>query len=628
MVNAEIMWRRPGEMKAIPQFVDSFFNALADPACIIGQEGCIVRVNGTALSTFDGLKEGGLLDDLAKALRWPGVHDAFEHCMDKGMTTFRVLKAVSGKALFEVTCVPVVLDSGDPEAVLIMVANVMGETLQEDRFQTLSRVFDSISEGVLTLDSSGRITGTNRSAVSLLGVEEETLKLTRIDEVLRFKHLRQREDFWTAMQERERFELNADLYLPTARELPCSISLAPLEEKDSVVAGFVVILKDREAQIEMERNLIQMEKLNSLGKLVAGFAHELNNPLTSVIGFSQLMLAHEGDQKLLEEIGIIHSHALRCKKIIDNLLAFARKHVPEKKPADINDVVNTTVELLRYQLERNRIKVELRLADGLPPIKADPSQLQQVLVNLIENSRYELAGQEMEGKLFIGTERCGEWIDVVVHDNGPGIPEATLNRIFDPFFTTKPSGEGTGLGLSLSYGIVQEHGGTFSASNREEGGAAFRIRLPLSYSREALPPDLAGVGDDVRLGDLEPGKKVLVVDDEKQVCLLINTLLTERGIEVDSAGTGEEALSRLTSGNYDLILLDIRLPDVNGMELKEMITRQWPVYGDRILFMSGDAVQEKKNGLPALSKEACDVIAKPFNLHSFERKVTEALGAK
>jgi PAS domain S-box-containing protein len=615
-------------MEAIPHFVDSFFSALADPACIVSREGGILRVNGTAVATFNRLKEGGRLDDLAQALRWPGLEKAFHHCLQKGKTTFRMLKAPSGKALFDVTCVPVILGSGDPEGVLIMVANVMGETMQEDRFRVLTRVFDSITEGVLTLDSEGRITGTNRSAVALLGVEEETLKHARFDEVLRFKHRKQREELWTAMRERERFELNADLYLPTARELPCSISIAPLEEAESSVEVFVVILKDRAAQIEMERNLIQMEKLNSLGKLVAGFAHELNNPLTSVIGFSQLMLTHEGDKKLLEEIGIIHSHALRCKKIIDNLLAFARKHVPEKKPVDVNEVINTTVELLRYQLERNRIQIETRLADALPPIKADSSQLQQVLVNLIENSRYELADGEIGGRLFIGTKRNGEWIDVVIRDNGPGIPQSMLNRIFDPFYTTKPSGEGTGLGLSLSYGIVQEHGGTLSARNSEEGGAEFSMRLPLSYLRESLPPDLAGAGEGIDVGELEPGKKVLVIDDEKQVCLLISTLLTERGIEVDSAGTGEEALSKLTSGIYDLILLDIRLPDVNGIELKEMITRQWPVYGDRILFMTGDAVQQKESGFCALPKEAGEVIAKPFNLQSFERTVTEALGAK
>jgi CheY-like chemotaxis protein len=271
------------------------------------------------------------------------------------------------------------------------------------------------------------------------------------------------------------------------------------------------------------------------------------------------------------------------------------------------------------------INIELKLEKGLPPVMADASQIQQVLVNLIENGRYEMVQKGIAGVITLATEQIDEGICIRVCDTGAGIPEENIAKIFDPFFTTKPPGEGTGLGLSLSYGIMQEHGGRLNVRNRSEGGAEFMVWLPLSAEFSS-----GDSGKDCNQKIEQPhyfqqGKKILVVDDERAVCDLVANVLSKQGIEVEAAFSSETALRRVESEEFDLLLLDIRLPDGDGLELKERIIQRWPSYKDRILFMTGEAVEEKGTQLYPLSIDMKKIISKPFNIQAFQMEISEML---
>jgi signal transduction histidine kinase len=238
------------------------------------------------------------------------------------------------------------------------------------------------------------------------------------------------------------------------------------------------MVAERTQQLERaQARLVQSEKLAALGELVAGVAHELNNPLTSVLGYAQLLEAGELDgEDARRALGVVLQEADRARRIVQNLLTFARQRAHERGPVDVNAALEQTVALRRYELERAGVEFVLDLAWDLPLIEGDLFQLQQVFLNLINNAAQALAGAR--GRIEIRTAHREGRVVVEVADTGPGIPPEHLPRIFDPFFTTKDVGEGTGLGLSISYGIVRDHGGEIYAENRPEGGARFVIELP------------------------------------------------------------------------------------------------------------------------------------------------------
>lgn len=243
--------------------------------------------------------------------------------------------------------------------------------------------------------------------------------------------------------------------------------------------GLEQMVAERTQQLERTRaQLVQSEKLAALGELVAGVAHELNNPLTSVIGYAQLLESGElGPEEAQRAVGIVLQEADRARRIVQNLLTFARQRTHQRGPVDINAALEQTVALRRYELERAGVEFALDLCPDLPTIEGDLFQLQQVFLNLINNAAQAMAGSR--GRIEIRTALRDGYVVIEVADTGPGIPPEHLHRIFDPFFTTKDVGQGTGLGLSISYGIVRDHGGQIYAENRPEGGARFTIELPV-----------------------------------------------------------------------------------------------------------------------------------------------------
>jgi two-component system NtrC family sensor kinase len=372
--------------------------------------------------------------------------------------------------------------------------------------------------------------------------------------------------------------------------------------------------------------LIQSEKLSGIGEFVAGVAHELNNPLTSVMGFSELLQRADTDPKHQRYLEMIHKSALRCQKIVQNLLSFARRHKPERKLSNINELVEGAVEILQYQMRTSNIEVVSRLDPHLPKALVDPHQVQQVFLNIINNARQAIEAHQPKGCVRIATEARGQILRVTFQDNGPGIPESHLSKVFDPFFTTKEVGKGTGLGLSLCYGIIKDHGGVIKITSKVGEGATFVIELPLAAESDGASGKIqapATPTSNVREG---AGKRVLVIDDEDAILQMVREMLSGHGYEVDIARDGESALRRLDQTPYDLTLCDWKMPGLNGQQVYERIRASNPVQSERMIFFTGDVINEKAQIFLHERKKVC--LTKPFSLVEFRTAVSQALAAR
>jgi len=373
---------------------------------------------------------------------------------------------------------------------------------------------------------------------------------------------------------------------------------------------------------ETQAQLLQAGKMSALGQLVSGVAHELNNPLSVIIGYGQLMLHREIPEALRRPIELMVAQGDRMAKIVRNLLYFARQRPPERVAINIHHVLEQTLALRQNQLTLSSIVVERDFAEELPTVIGDGQQLQQVFLNLILNAEQAIAAEHRAGRIVFRTRVVDQWVRADVVDDGPGIPPEVLPRIFEPFFTTKEVGEGTGLGLSVSYGIVEEHGGRLSAES-ERGRTTFTLDLPISLapspeSREAvIMPVFSG-----------KGRHVLVVEDEPGVADLIVSLLREHDWKVDLASGGRAALEHVRRQPYALIISDIRMADGSGEEFYRTAVTENPTLAPRFVFVTGDTAN---SAAWAFSKTAdVTVLEKPFRPEVFldlVRRVVSGLTA-
>ena len=390
-------------------------------------------------------------------------------------------------------------------------------------------------------------------------------------------------------------------------------------------------LKNSREQLELtvetlkitQAQLVQSEKLSGIGEFVAGVAHELNNPLTAVMGFSELLQRSDTLPKHRSYLEMIHRNSLRCQKIVQSLLSFARRHQPERKLACLNSMVEAALEIVQYQMCTNNIEVVLSLQRDLPKAMVDPHQIQQVFLNIINNARQAIESHRPSGSLRITSERSGDFARVTFQDDGPGIPEENLARIFDPFFTTKDVGKGTGLGLSLCYGIIREHGGTIQVRSKPGEGAAFIIDLPLAPEEIEAQSDTDSATATVTRQGLGCGKRALVIDDEEPILRLVQEMLQPEGFEVDLASNGAAALQRLEQGHYDLAFCDWKMPGITGREVYEHIRSANPALSNRVIFITGDVINENTRKFLDENHRIC--LSKPFNLQDFRVAVHRTL---
>jgi two-component system NtrC family sensor kinase len=392
-------------------------------------------------------------------------------------------------------------------------------------------------------------------------------------------------------------------------------------------------LKNSREQLEMtvetlkttQAQLIQSEKLSGIGEFIAGVAHELNNPLTTVMGFSELLQKAEIDPQYARHLEMIHKSALRCQKIVQALLSFARRTAPERKAVCLNSLVEAAMEILQYQLRTSNVKTTLKLDPHLPQAMVDPHQIQQVFVNLMNNARQAIEAHQPEGWIKVTTSRHGETVQVVFQDNGPGIKEENLSKIFDPFFTTKEVGKGTGLGLSLCYGIIKEHGGTITPRSRPGEGAMFVIELPVTHEAGEVIEEIPAPEADTSHIREGTGKRVLVIDDEEPILHMVREALAPRGYEVDIATDGESGLQRMAEKKYDVALCDWKMPGLNGQQVYERARVLNPALSSRMIFITGDVINERTRKFLEQQNKVC--LPKPFTIAEFRSAIKKVLAA-
>jgi two-component system NtrC family sensor kinase len=370
----------------------------------------------------------------------------------------------------------------------------------------------------------------------------------------------------------------------------------------------------------MEAQLIQNDKMASIGQLVSGVAHELNNPLTSIAGLTELLLERELHPDFpREHLRVIHDQADRAGRIVRNLLTFARKGVPEKTPVDLNEVAARTALLIVYELQLHGIELEQVLNAEPVVVLGDRHELQQVLLNLITNAVQAVSTLPtgVPRKIIIGTARDGTQALLRVRDTGPGVSPQHASSLFTPFFTTKAAGQGTGLGLSLSYGLVKAHGGELSYEPPHDGGAEFRVALPL-HDAPAEPIDAEPSAAPGR-----EGRRVLVVDADPGVHRLVNALLSPEGIEVEAVRAGEQGLRLAGERSYDLIIADARATAGAAELFVHALAAASPAAVDRLLLTyTGQA--EPPDPLP---DRPVPRARKPFNLRDLHALASQVLAS-
>ncbi|MBI5192911.1 MAG: response regulator [Nitrospirae bacterium] len=383
----------------------------------------------------------------------------------------------------------------------------------------------------------------------------------------------------------------------------------------------VEYIRDVTEETILKEQLIQAEKLSSLGEILSGVAHELNNPLTGVIGYCELLIDSEsfGDVALKEKLGKINNAALRCKKIIENLLSFARQHKIEKQYVNINDIVKQTLELKAYQLTVDNIEAVTELDATLPYTTVDPYTIQQVFLNIVNNAHLAMKEKGGKHKLTARTEHNEGTIKIYFSDTGPGISETNLKKIFDPFFTTREVGKGTGLGLSISYGIIKEHNGELRVTSRQGEGATFIIELPILSESEVKKAVTASAADIETAGGEK--KNILVVDDEESILELIKAIVESMGHNACVASDAKIAMDKIKNKDYDLIISDIRMPNMDGKELYWTLRRSRPELINKILFTTGDSINSETQKF--LQDTKVSYIGKPFSTIELRKLIAD-----
>jgi PAS domain S-box-containing protein len=397
-----------------------------------------------------------------------------------------------------------------------------------------------------------------------------------------------------------------------------SCTVTSLADDTGRITQLVAVERDVTRETELQGQLIHAERLAAAGQLVSGVAHELNNPLQSVVGFAELLMEGEQRPDVLGDLTQIHSEANRAAKIVRNLLAFVRRSSPGRGEANLNDLVQSAVALRAYELGVANIELLVECAEDLPPVVVNREEIQQVLLNLLLNAEHAMKSAHGRGQLRVRTRAAEPGVIAEVQDTGPGVAPAVARRIFEPFFSTKEVGQGTGLGLSIALGIVEAHGGTLRLVESGAPGACFRLALPAASAKQSSSQRPAASGQVPRS---MTGQRALVADDERSVRTLLQRLLTRRGFAVDLAVDGREASRMLERSEYDVVLCDVQMPNLGGLALYDHLRRQQPDAVDRFVFISGDILNDQLHTFTESSN--VPLLSKPFGAEKLDAVLAE-----
>jgi PAS domain S-box-containing protein len=512
---------------------------------------------------------------------------------------------------------------GDPLDVLAFLFNntvaEVGDAFAElDRQrQVLQAILESMIDGVLLLDAAGNVLRANAAAAQLLGYEPATLESRRIEELLAAKE-RTFAERLTEVVKQGAFRDRATLFLSAKGEvMTLSVNGSPQRSSDGELVGIVLLARDDRELKQAQAQLQLTDRLATMGTLAAGVAHEINNPLAFVIGnldfiaeeleaLGQSAFDAERLAEMKRALSSSQGGAERVRQIVKDLKSFARVDQDVVKPLDLNKLVETALGMTRNEI-RHHAKLTKELG-VVPTVVANEARLVQVLINLLQNAAQAIpAGKVEQNEICVVTGRHeGGAARIAVRDTGKGIGEDTLPRIFDAFFTTKPVGVGTGLGLSISHKIVSSLGGRIEVESELGRGTTFSVILP-GVENATPRPSIAPPGRDATLGER---KRILVIDDEQEVCDTLERMLG-RDHDVVTETRAASALERMSQDAFDLVLVDLMMPEMNGVEFYDRLLATSAAQAERVVFMSAGSFDAKTREL--LERIPNRLIDKPFD---------------
>lgn len=506
-----------------------------------------------------------------------------------------------------------------------------------DTGSVLRTLLESVPCGVLGFDAQGELTLVSVPLANMLGIDAVQLReLRTFDGVVAALTLRFNNPDAVAARWRQHFaggEASWDeLELTSPARKILERFGRPITDAKGCRTGWLEVYREVTGQRLMEKKLFQNERLAALGQLVSSVAHEINNPLTTIYGYAQLMLARR-EAGGGGEPQFILQEAERASRIVRNLLLFARGARVERTAVNLNELIQRTMALRTYELSLTGIRLHLNLDPNLVPILADAAQVQQVVLNLVNNAEQALEPGRGQSRIWLRTRQLSaKRVALDVTDDGPGIAPELIQHIFDPFFTTKPPGVGTGIGLSIVRGIMHEHGGEVSVQSQPGHGAMFTAEFPVASelaasglpAAERLPAVLLPTPRHAPAGAARP-QRVLVIEDEPTVAHLVADVLAEDGYAVETVLDSRAGLDLIRSRSYDLLVCDLRMPHLDGSSLyRELLRRDSPL-AQRLVFITGDVL------LPSTIEflESCKVpcLAKPFLVEELKELVRSALAA-
>lgn len=507
----------------------------------------------------------------------------------------------------------------------------------EERYRAL---IERAAYGIFRSTPEGRFLDANPALVRMLGYDsEEELKRLHLPTDL-YVDPAERERLMARLRDEHGFDWQ-DVRWRRRDGTVITVRLTVRVKRNAAgrIDLFEGIAEDATERSRHEELLRRSERMASLGTTLAGVAHELNNPLAAISGFSQILLRGTHSEEDRSAIETIHRESLRAARIVKDLLVFSRRQEAERHElVQVNDVVRYVVSTRRYSMETRGISCHVELAEELPPVLADPTQVEQVLLNLIVNAEQALEQvfeQSLEGPhdsaaegeapaalLSVRTSSVRGSVVIEVADSGPGISRENLSRIWDPFWTTKSEGEGTGLGLPVVHGIVAAHGGTIEVESAVDVGTCFTVRLP------AADPAQHGDGEPAATPEAADSARaahpldILVVDDEPAIARFLEQYLASRGHAVLTATAGATALRMAEQMPFDVVICDLRMPGVDGFEvvrrLRALPGREPP----RIVISTGASMDASaRRRLETLQVAA--VVPKPYDIELLRRSVEQ-----
>lgn len=526
-------------------------------------------------------------------------------------------------------------DSRTSGKILAGLASLAGAPLMETDPRAeaiLVALLESVECGILVLGQGGDLWAVNDRFAQIVGVEPERLReLSNLEQVVERVSPHFAHSDSVAARWRQRFRSGEafwdELELAKPEKKIVERHGRPVLDRYKQPLGWLELHRDITSRRQIESRLFHSERLAALGQMVSGVAHELNNALTSIFGYAQLVQKRTRGFEWESEARHILEEGERARRIARNLLLFARGSKSERGPVNLNEIVERTLEIRAYELRLENISVELALNQELPDALADGAQIQQALLNLLVNAEQAIRQAKESGQIWIRTRRVSaDRIALEVADDGPGIPPEVVLRIFDPFFTTKPAGVGTGLGLSILYGIVHQHGGEVSVENRPGGGAVFTVELPSATSPAAgeEKPYVIHATAETAVGREKPrGCRILVVEDEPTVAELIADVLGEEGHVVDTVLDSREGLGMARARAYDLIICDLRMPHLDGRALYRQLAQEENPLQHRLIFVTGDTLTPRT--VDFLQKCGLPYLAKPFLVEELKEIVARGI---